>query len=68
MISVFLPTYNEKDNIGSLIREIQAQRDGSKYEIIVVDDDSPAGTWEMVHSIEREDKRFCLLRVLVETD
>jgi dolichol-phosphate mannosyltransferase len=50
MISVVIPTYNEKDNIERLIREVaqtldQLPPDG---EIIVVDDDSPDGTADEV--------------------
>ena len=62
MISVIIPTYNEKDNIEPLIREIQTHLGKSDYEIIVVDDDSPDGTWEVVHDIERENPRVRLLR------
>lgn len=42
-LTVILPTYNEKDNIVSLIREIQKYVPASTT-ILVVDDDSPDGT------------------------
>jgi len=47
MISIILPTYNEKENILSLIQSICHiidQIENIKYEIIVVDDNSPDGT------------------------
>ena len=48
-ISVILPTYNEYDNIVSLIeRTIEAIPD--EKEILVIDDDSPDGTGELVAS------------------
>jgi dolichol-phosphate mannosyltransferase len=46
MISVVLPTYNERENIGRIIREIFAACDaaGLEAEVIVADDLSPDGT------------------------
>jgi dolichol-phosphate mannosyltransferase len=58
-VSVVLPTYNEKDNIIVLIRSIQKSLDNSA-EIIVVDDDSPDGTWQFVE--ELKDDNIKLLR------
>jgi len=64
MISVILPTYNERDNIGPLIRGIQRQLRSRTYEIIVVDDDSPDGTWKVIQEMgERDDKIHLLRRV-----
>lgn len=48
--SVILPTYNERENIERLIKEIFSLL-GQKAEIIVVDDDSPDGTWQKVEEI-----------------
>src|SRR4030066_1428018 len=46
MISLILPTYNEIDNINIIIQKIAEvlDREGIKWEIIVVDDNSPDGT------------------------
>jgi dolichol-phosphate mannosyltransferase len=46
MISIILPTYNEIDNIRIIIPKIAEvlDREGLKWEIIVVDDNSPDGT------------------------
>ena len=46
-VSVIVPAYNEKDNIGPLIDEINAELEGQNYEILIVDDNSPDGTFEV---------------------
>lgn len=61
-VSVILPTYNEKDNVTPLILEIQKHLKGRDYEIIVVDDDSPDGTWKLVESIKKKDGPVKLIR------
>lgn len=61
-ISIVLPTYNEKDNVGPLIFEIQERLARRDYEIIVVDDDSPDKTWQVVEEIKRRDKRIHIVR------
>ncbi len=47
-ISVIIPTFNEKDNILLLIDEVHAQLRHITHEIIVVDDNSPDGTYRVV--------------------
>lgn len=49
-VSVVLPTYNEKDNIGRLVSELRDgfRSRGYSYEIIVVDDNSPDRTADIV--------------------
>lgn len=60
-ISVILPTYNERNNIGPLIEAIFANS-GDKTEIIVVDDDSPDGTWREVEHLAENHPDLHLLR------
>lgn len=62
-VSVVLPTYNEKDNIVTLIREIQKHLNND-IEIIVVDDDSPDLTWQIVEDLK--DDNVKLLRRMNE--
>ena len=59
MISVVVPTYNEKDNIENLINEVLKQVNA---EIIVVDDDSPDGTSHIVKHLSKVHKNIRLLR------
>ncbi len=49
-VSVVLPTYNERGNIVPLIEAIQGElgRAGITYEILVIDDNSPDGTAQLV--------------------
>ncbi len=51
-VSVVLPTYNERDNICDLVEAIVAEVGplGWRYEVLVVDDNSPDGTAEIVRS------------------
>jgi dolichol-phosphate mannosyltransferase len=49
-VSVILPTYNEGGNIQNLIISIETILNDINvidYEIIIVDDDSPDGTWDL---------------------
>ena len=64
-VSVVLPTYNERDNIGPLIEAILANLDWPT-QIIVVDDDSPDGTWQVAQEMAANDERIELLRRIDE--
>ncbi len=55
-VSIVLPTYNEAKNISTLIQRIDAAVPHTK-EIIVVDDDSPDKTWEVVEKLNYKDVR-----------
>jgi dolichol-phosphate mannosyltransferase len=60
-VSVILPTYNEKDNIEPLIRTV-LKNTPRRAEVIVVDDDSPDGTWRLVERLAKKNKNIRLLR------
>ena len=49
-LSVVLPTYNEAPNIVPLLRALQTELAGRACEVIVVDDDSPDGTWRLAEA------------------
>ncbi len=53
MLSLIIPTYNERENIISLIQELLAifQQNSIPAEIIIVDDNSPDGTATEVQTI-----------------
>lgn len=50
-ISIIIPTYNEKGNIGNLLDSIDKCLENVKYEIIIVDDSSTDGTIELVNRL-----------------
>lgn len=73
MISIIVPTYNEKDNINILIEKVHDVLKDRKYEIIIIDDNSPDKTWKVaeylkykypVKVIRRKEKKDLSLSVL----
>ena len=61
LVSVVLPTFNEAGNIGLLIEGLLSALPPSS-EIIVVDDDSPDLTWQVVEAMQGLDGRIRLIR------
>src|SRR3989344_5610701 len=53
MFSIVIPTYNERKNIVQLINKINEVCGKYRYEVIVVDDNSPDGTSEVVKKLNR---------------
>ncbi|MFH1054566.1 MAG: polyprenol monophosphomannose synthase [Candidatus Altiarchaeota archaeon] len=56
---VMLPTYNERENVRTIIPEILKQDKG--IEILVVDDSSPDGTGEIVDELARGNGRIHII-------
>lgn len=54
-----IPTYNEAENVRPLVEAILAH--GAEWEALVVDDDSPDGTWKIVQEMARAEPRVHLL-------
>lgn len=48
---IIIPTYNEKENIGPLFESIRGL--GRDYRVLVVDDDSPDGTAQVVQDMKK---------------
>ncbi|MDM8521411.1 polyprenol monophosphomannose synthase [Anaerolineales bacterium HSG6] len=67
-ISIILPTYNEADNIEPLIdRTLTALGNyPGGVEVLVVDDDSPDGTWKLVKQRSETDARVRLIHRTTE--
>ncbi len=63
-VSVIIPTYNEKDNIEILLNRLAKVLKGISHEIIVVDDNSPDRTWEVVESAASVNRAVRLIRRL----
>src|SRR6202171_6411305 len=63
-LSVIVPTFNERDNVTTLFRRLEAALLGVSFEVIFVDDNSPDGTWDLVRRLARQDARVrCIRRI-----
>ena len=62
-VSIVVPTYNERDNVRPLCEGIrEAIGSAWDYEVIVVDDNSPDGTADVVREMAAADPRIRLLQ------
>lgn len=55
---VIIPTYNERENVGQLVERILAH---PRFRVLVVDDNSPDGTGELIATLARSEPRLGLL-------
>ena len=55
-LAIIIPTYNEKENLPRLIKEIffQLKKDDITTEVIVVDDNSPDGTGKVAEDLSKK--------------
>ena len=49
-----LPTYNERENLEAIIRELGAVLDTARDRVLVIDDASPDGTGEIADRLANE--------------
>jgi dolichol-phosphate mannosyltransferase len=64
VLSVVVPSYNERPNVAPMIARLDAALRGIEWEVIYVDDNSPDGTAAEVRRIARMDPRVrCIRRV-----
>tara|TARA_B100000965_G_C19562814_1_gene745345 strand:- start:380 stop:1480 length:1101 start_codon:yes stop_codon:yes gene_type:complete len=61
-LSIVLPTYNERDNIQPVLKEIFQLASDYILEILIVDDNSSDGTSDLVKSLAKKDSRIRLIR------
>ncbi|MDX2264869.1 MAG: glycosyltransferase family 2 protein [Hyphomicrobiales bacterium] len=57
-LAVVAPTFNERENIPLLLERVAAALTGVSWELIVVDDDSPDGTADVVRQLSLKDPRI----------
>ena len=63
-LAIVVPTYNERPNVGELVRRLAEALAGIEWEVVFVDDDSPDGTAEEVRALARRERRVrCLQRL-----
>lgn len=61
LLSVIVPTFNERDNIAEIVRRLEATLPPQSWEVIFVDDASPDGTAAGVRALARTDRRVRLI-------
>jgi len=60
-VSVLVPARNERVNIGSCVRSLLAQQ-YPDFQVLVVDDNSSDGTWQVLQALAAEDSRLQVLK------
>lgn len=60
-LSIIAPTYNERKNLKKLVERIFSSLKGSKFELIIVDDNSPDGTGELADKIASKHKNMIVV-------
>jgi len=64
MLSIIIPTFNEVENIIPLIESLISVINNFEYEIIVIDDDSPDGTSDVINNyMSKNDKVKLITRI-----
>jgi dolichol-phosphate mannosyltransferase len=57
LLSIIVPTFNERDNVRELVERLDHCLTGLAWEIIFVDDDSRDGTLDVLQDISRSNSR-----------
>lgn len=65
-ISIIVPTFNEAENIGILLDRLGTVLADQRYEVIVVDDNSPDETWRVAEQLAEHNHRISVIRRLSE--
>lgn len=58
LVSVIIPIYNGEKYIRRSVRSVQGQEGDIALEIILVDDGSRDGSWQIMKDLQREDERI----------
>lgn len=60
-LSIVIPTFNESENVGEIVKRLDTSLANLDWEIIFVDDASPDGTADVVRALARSDRRVRLI-------
>jgi len=65
MISIVIPCYNEREVLPQLHTRLAAVAEGwnEPFEVVLVDDGSKDGSWEIFHDIHQRDPRWKVIRL-----
>jgi dolichol-phosphate mannosyltransferase len=61
VLSIIVPTFNERENVRELVARMNACITNLDWEVVFVDDDSPDGTISVLRMISRTDTRIHFL-------
>ncbi|MBF0286761.1 MAG: glycosyltransferase family 2 protein [SAR324 cluster bacterium] len=61
-LSIIIPTYNECPNLPLIVEQLQQILKGHLYEIIIVDDNSEDGTWQLAKEMSLQHQNIQLIR------
>jgi glycosyltransferase involved in cell wall biosynthesis len=63
-LSIVIPLYNEEENVEPLCAQLKAALEGvgREYEIIIVDDGSTDGSFDVLKRLHEDDKRLKVIR------
>jgi len=60
-LSVVIPTYNERENVGCLVSSLEAALAGIEWQAIFVDDNSPDGTADLLRALATQNRRVYVI-------
>lgn len=61
-LAIVIPTFNESENVETLLDRLSETLSGTEWEAIFVDDDSPDGTSRLIRQIAASDSRVRLIQ------
>lgn len=64
VLSIVLPTFNEAEGLPGFLAQLQTALGEQPHEVIVVDDDSPDGTWGVAEKLQGQYPSLSVLRRL----
>jgi dolichol-phosphate mannosyltransferase len=63
-LSIVIPTFNERENVTTLLCKLEKTLAGVAWEVVFVDDNSPDGTCDVLRELSKQDDRIrCIRRI-----